>query len=83
MLVLTVKKKNILNEQVRYKKWLWWTRFATVITVLQFIGASYLLYNMASHMSDNGTSSLCNFGKASSLCSQFIHVLDIFLLFVK
>lgn len=67
MLVFTVKK-YFLNEQVRYKKWLWWTRFATVITVLQFAGASYLLYNMASFMSHNETTNHCILGK---VCSFF------------
>ncbi|CAN6728417.1 unnamed protein product [Malus baccata var. baccata] len=70
------------ETRVRYKKWLWWTRFATVITVLQFIGASYLLYNMASHMSDNGTSSHCNFGSSSNNISWKQHLLGFFLLTV-
>ncbi|KAM1158445.1 hypothetical protein ACFXTH_031815 [Malus domestica] len=70
------------ETRVRYKKWLWWTRFATVITVLQFIGASYLLYNMASHMSDNGTSSHCNFGSTSNNISWKQHLLGFFLLTV-
>jgi hypothetical protein len=29
--------------QLRYKRWLWWTRFGMVITVLQFVLALYLM----------------------------------------
>ncbi|XP_073008012.1 uncharacterized protein [Typha latifolia] len=32
------------ERRVRYKRWLWWTRFGMVVTVLQFFGALYLLY---------------------------------------
>ncbi|XP_050374330.1 uncharacterized protein LOC126791877 isoform X2 [Argentina anserina] len=38
------------ETRVRYKKWLWWTRFAAVILVLQFFGAFYLLFHMIEYM---------------------------------
>ncbi|XP_040374323.1 diacylglycerol lipase-beta isoform X4 [Rosa chinensis] len=49
------------ETRVRYKNWLWWTRFATVITVLQFVGASSLLFSMVNYMiySQNKASSYC------------------------
>nr|XP_004298040.2 PREDICTED: uncharacterized protein LOC101307112 isoform X3 [Fragaria vesca subsp. vesca] len=56
------------ETRVRYKKWLWWTRFATVITVLQFIGAFYLLFHMVDYVihSQNKISSYCLLAATSS-----------------
>ncbi|XP_042986302.1 diacylglycerol lipase-beta isoform X3 [Carya illinoinensis] len=51
-----------LERRMRYKKWLWWTRFATVITVLQFVGATYLMFHMAKYISHPGSSSNCVLG---------------------
>lgn len=76
-------EKVLSNEQVRYKKWLWWTRFATVVTVLQFAGASYLLYNMASFMSHNETTNHCILGKVCFFfCLSMFKTFPL-LLFVK
>lgn len=59
------ERNYFMIEQVRYKKWLWWTRFATVITVLQFIGAFYLLFHMVDYVihSQKKISSYCLLGK--------------------
>nr|XP_043626389.1 uncharacterized protein LOC122597873 [Erigeron canadensis] len=35
------------HQRIRYQKWILWTRIALVITVLQFLGASYLLINVS------------------------------------
>ncbi|ONI29108.1 hypothetical protein PRUPE_1G181900 [Prunus persica] len=70
------------QTRVRYKKWLWWTRFATVVTVLQFAGASYLLYNMASFMSHNETTNHCILGTASSNIPWKKHLMGFFVITV-
>lgn len=51
---------NLLSYviQLRYKRWLWWTRFATVVTVVQFLLAMYLLFVVG-----NNTSNDCALGK--------------------
>ncbi|CAK7348948.1 unnamed protein product [Dovyalis caffra] len=47
---------NRLRRRVRYKTWLWWSRFALVITLLQIVTAIYLVFNVVKYMSHNGTS---------------------------
>ncbi|XP_031494511.1 uncharacterized protein LOC116260359 isoform X2 [Nymphaea colorata] len=32
------------DRRLKYKRWLWWTRFGMLITLLQFFGASYLVF---------------------------------------
>ncbi|XP_062170601.1 uncharacterized protein LOC133876341 isoform X2 [Alnus glutinosa] len=54
------------ERRMRYKKWLWWTRFAMVITVLQFVGATYLVFHMTKHISHDGTSNDCVLGIVSN-----------------
>ena len=48
---------------MRYKTWLWWTRFAIVITVFQLVGATFLMINMAKLVSNGDPSSNCVLGK--------------------
>lgn len=48
--------------QLKYKTWLWWTRFAMVITVLQFIGATYLMFRVAKYVSRDGLPRNCVLG---------------------
>ncbi|CAH9062374.1 unnamed protein product [Cuscuta epithymum] len=43
----------------RYRNWLWWTRFAAVITVLQFIGAAYYLFTLTKMVYQNAVSTSC------------------------
>ncbi|XP_031247740.1 uncharacterized protein LOC116105463 isoform X1 [Pistacia vera] len=57
----------IRNERrLRYKTWLWWTRFAIVIALFQVVGATYLLFNMAKYVSDDETPSRCVLGVSSN-----------------
>lgn len=50
------------ERRMRYIKWLWWTRFTMVITVLQFVGATYLMFHITKHKSHDGASSDCVLG---------------------
>ncbi|KAJ6956297.1 hypothetical protein NC652_007398 [Populus alba x Populus x berolinensis] len=52
--------------RVRYKTWLWWSRFALAMTLLQTATAIYLVFSVAEFMSHNGTSSKCLAGTASN-----------------
>lgn len=54
---------SYLDFQLKYKTWLWWTRFAMVITVLQFIGATYLMFRVAKFVSRDGMRRDCVLGK--------------------
>ncbi|PIA29866.1 hypothetical protein AQUCO_05800146v1 [Aquilegia coerulea] len=47
------------ERRMRYKRWLWWTRFGMVITVLQFVGATYLMFVILKYFSHNGNSRAC------------------------
>lgn len=51
------------NGQVKYKKWIWWTRVAMLITVLQFTSAIFLMVQMFDYVSPNDEASDCIFGK--------------------
>lgn len=70
------------ERRMRYKKWIWWTRFAMVITVLQFVGATYLVFHMTKHISHDGTSSDCVLGifSKSSWWKQILLVLFMIML---
>ncbi|XP_010999988.1 PREDICTED: sn1-specific diacylglycerol lipase beta isoform X3 [Populus euphratica] len=57
---------NRLQRRMRYKTWLWWSRFALVITLLQILTAIYLVFNVAKYISHDGTSSECQPGTASN-----------------
>ncbi|XP_057428068.1 uncharacterized protein LOC130721319 isoform X2 [Lotus japonicus] len=48
-----------LNRRARYKKWLWWSRFTVMVTVLQFLSATYLLLNFLHYFSKDTTSNHC------------------------
>ncbi|CAM8976453.1 unnamed protein product [Rhodiola kirilowii] len=47
---------NVVRQQrrVAYKRWLWWTRFALVMTVLQLLGAAFLMFNVIRFVSFGG-----------------------------
>ncbi|XP_038989675.1 uncharacterized protein LOC103717554 isoform X2 [Phoenix dactylifera] len=47
------------ERRMRYKRWLWWTRFGMAVTVLQFVGAVYLMYIIFSDFSFKGGSKSC------------------------
>lgn len=57
---------------MRYKRWLWWTRTAMIITVLQLMGATYLVFRIVKHVSQSPTPDDCLIGK---LGSAFVLVL--------
>nr|CAD1837117.1 unnamed protein product [Ananas comosus var. bracteatus] len=46
------------ERRVRYKRWLWWTRFGMVVTVLQFVAAVYLMF-IINDFAFNGNSKAC------------------------
>uniref|UniRef100_A0A0E0JSA4 Uncharacterized protein n=1 Tax=Oryza punctata TaxID=4537 RepID=A0A0E0JSA4_ORYPU len=49
--------------QLRYKRWLWWTRFGVVITVLQFVLALCLLCIIVKDFSGGRSSKQCLSGQ--------------------
>ncbi|XP_038884280.1 diacylglycerol lipase-beta isoform X3 [Benincasa hispida] len=49
-----------------YKRWLWWTRFALILVLLQFAGAVYLIFHMTNYIAHDETSSGCALGVASN-----------------
>ncbi|XP_022761696.1 uncharacterized protein LOC111307767 isoform X2 [Durio zibethinus] len=55
------------DRRVKYKTWLGWSRFAMVVTMLQILGAFYLMFNVARYVSqDANVSSQCFVGLAAS-----------------
>ncbi|XP_031110635.1 sn1-specific diacylglycerol lipase beta isoform X1 [Ipomoea triloba] len=51
---------NIRQERRRkYRRWLWWTRFAAVITALQFLGAAYFLFTLMKFIYQDDQSTSC------------------------
>lgn len=53
------------QKRMRYKRWLWWTRAAMFITVLQLIGAIYLVFRVLQHVHQSPTTNTCLFGLVS------------------
>lgn len=51
-----------LTEQVRYKRWLWWTRFGMAIGALQLVAAIYLMFVIVRDLSKERRSTSCFFG---------------------
>ncbi|XP_072965575.1 uncharacterized protein [Typha angustifolia] len=47
------------ERRMRYKRWLWWTRFGMIITALQFFVALYLTCILAKDLSSGGSSRMC------------------------
>ncbi|KAF6174124.1 hypothetical protein GIB67_029167 [Kingdonia uniflora] len=43
-----------LERRMRYKRWLWWTRFGNVVSVLQFVGATYFMFVIVKYASHSG-----------------------------
>lgn len=52
--------------KLRYKKWLWWTRFALILVMLQSAGAVYLIFHITDYIAHDETSSGCALGVASN-----------------
>ncbi|XP_009379930.2 uncharacterized protein LOC103968432 isoform X1 [Musa acuminata AAA Group] len=51
------------DRRLRYKRWLCWTRFGMVVTVLQFLGAIYLMFIVLTDISYGGRSTSCFLGQ--------------------
>ncbi|XP_064985161.1 uncharacterized protein LOC103968432 isoform X2 [Musa acuminata AAA Group] len=51
------------ERRLRYKRWLCWTRFGMVVTVLQFLGAIYLMFIVLTDISYGGRSTSCFLGQ--------------------
>ena len=52
--------------QLRYRRWLCWTRFGTVITISQIVGALYLTVVTIKEVSYNSKEMRCFLGKVFS-----------------
>ncbi|KAH7521425.1 hypothetical protein FEM48_Zijuj07G0031800 [Ziziphus jujuba var. spinosa] len=63
------------ERRIRYIKWLWWARFTIVMTVLQFVGAIYLVIHIANCISNGGESGHCDKVQDSSDWKQHLLVL--------
>ncbi|CAN1732026.1 Diacylglycerol lipase-alpha [Linum perenne] len=57
---------NRVQKRVRYKRWLWWSRLAMVVTVLQLLTAFFLLFNTMHYISHNQPTTQCVLDKIKS-----------------
>nr|XP_018486679.1 PREDICTED: sn1-specific diacylglycerol lipase beta-like [Raphanus sativus] len=51
-----------LERKMKYKTWLWWTRFAMVITLMQFLAATFLMFRVSTFVSPDGMPRHCVLG---------------------
>ncbi|KAL9242500.1 hypothetical protein vseg_016492 [Gypsophila vaccaria] len=72
-----------LERRLSYKRWVWWTRFATIITVVQFLLAMYLVFVLARKASTDDTSHNCGVGSLSNNKWWNQHLFIIFLMLVS
>lgn len=49
--------------RVRYKRWLWWTRFGMAVGALQLVAAIYLMFVIVRDLSNERRSTSCFFGQ--------------------
>ncbi|XP_056161408.1 uncharacterized protein LOC115688586 isoform X2 [Syzygium oleosum] len=70
------------QRQTRYKKWIWWTRFATVVMMVQFVGATYLVLKIFKSISHNETTSDCILGIVSKGSMWKRNMLALFIVMV-
>lgn len=49
--------------RVRYKRWLWWTRFGMAVGALQLVAAIYLMFVIVRDLSKERRSASCFFGQ--------------------
>lgn len=70
------------ERRMRYKKWLWWTRIAMMITVLQLVVAIYLMFNVAKYVSQSGGSSDCVLEIVSNSGRWKLRLLVLFMILV-
>ncbi|CAL5413990.1 unnamed protein product [Camellia sinensis] len=71
------------ERRIRYKRWLLWTRFLMLTTVLQFLATTFLMLIVAKHVHQRGASSNCVLGHVSNgtKWQQDILVLFIIMMF--
>lgn len=70
------------QRRMRYKKWIWWTRFATVVMVVQFVGATYLLLKIIKSASHDETTGDCVLGIVSKASTWKRNMLVLFIVMV-
>ncbi|CAI9279230.1 unnamed protein product [Lactuca saligna] len=54
------------HRRIRYRKWIRWTRFAFVITMFQFMSASYLVFSVSRNVFEDRTPNACVLGILST-----------------
>jgi hypothetical protein len=59
-----------LAEQVRYKRWLWWTRFGMAVGALQLVAATYIMFVIVRDLSKERRSTSCFFGMLVAIMSH-------------
>ncbi|CAN1247844.1 hypothetical protein LINPERPRIM_LOCUS6513 [Linum perenne] len=62
---------NRVQKRVRYKRWLWWSRLAMVVTVLQLLSAFFLLFNTMHYISHNQPTTQCVLGTSDKIKSRW------------
>ncbi|XP_048127267.1 uncharacterized protein LOC115739131 isoform X2 [Rhodamnia argentea] len=70
------------ERRMRYKKWIRWTRFATVVMMVQFVAATYLVLKMVKSISNNETTSDCILGIVSKASLWKRNMLVLFIVMV-
>jgi len=71
----------LLIDQMRYRKWLWWTRFGMMVTATQFIVALYVMYIIVKDISYSRKVNACFLGKVNRsilqkfYCAYFFYTL--------
>uniref|UniRef100_A0A251RR88 Putative lipase class 3 family protein n=1 Tax=Helianthus annuus TaxID=4232 RepID=A0A251RR88_HELAN len=70
------------HQRIRYKKWIRWTRIAFVITVLQFLAASYLLIDISKLVLEERTPNECILGLLSTNTTWLRYMVGVFIIMV-
>lgn len=53
------------ERRIKYARWLWWARFLMIVTMLQFMAATYLMVVVGKHLSQSGGFNNCVIEHAS------------------
>ncbi|PSS23989.1 Sn1-specific diacylglycerol lipase [Actinidia chinensis var. chinensis] len=69
------------ERRIRYKRWLWWTRFLVLTTVQQFVATVYLFLIVAEHMNQHGSRN-CVLGHVSNSTKWQQNILILFIVIV-
>lgn len=70
------------ERRMRYKRWLWWTRFGMIITVLQLIGATYLMFIVVEYILHSENSRGCFSGLGTYANGWENHTLAFYVIMV-